>query len=349
MEYSEFAVCLASLHLPEQQGDAESFALLSADSQRLVRQLYQFFQEKLVASINAFRTAELLDHSLFCFCIPEGMVMLLCTVDPIERRAVLDGFLITQETLRTAWQLSRWKLLFTCAAGWKRYGIVKLSPDEIEQLAMALQVTREQQAKLMEASRRMLLSPAPFSFAVTAYPPGGLPLCFPGTAEEEFTQEAEENGEIVYSAEQAAALAEQYRRDISVLRTLRLCCGSKKHYQAMRLRNTAPFEDSFVLRNALRDEMQEYADEELWYFTVQVKNDLDYLCALRPAVSQKLNDGCAEFADLSAEMERYITDVYKWIEELKKAETEKEINEPKEREPEPPKKGGLFRSLFHKK
>ena len=349
MEHTAFAVCLASLHLPEKADDAECFALLGAESQRLVRRLQQFFQEKLVSSVNCYRTAERIDGSLFCCCLPEGMVMLRCSADPTERTASLDGFLITKETLRTAWQLSRWKLLFVCATGWQRCGRVWISPADIEQIAMSLQATRGFREKLMEASRKMLTSPTPISFAVTDYPLHSIPVHFPGTVQDRYLAEAEERGEIIFSLEQGAALTAQMQREPSVLKSLHLQCGSKKQYQSLRQKHLAAFEDSSALHNELREKLAGYPQDKIWYFSVQVKSDLLYVRALRPAVSEMLSSGTVDFAKLSTETDAFTSGVYRWLEQLKKAEAEAaEASRTGSGETgsSSQKHGGFLRSLF---
>ena len=344
MENKAFAVCLASLHLPEQADDAEQFALLGADSQRLVRGLQQFFQEKLVSSVNSYRTAEVVNGSLFCCCLPEGMVMLRCSADPAARTASLDGFLITRETLRTAWQISRWKLLFVCAAGWEHHRCVWLSPAEIEQIAMSLQAPRELQEKLMEASRKMLASPAPISLAVTSCPLHEIPVHFPGAAQERLLAEAEERGEIIFSPEQAAALTAQMQGEQSVLKSLRLQCGSKKQYQSLRQKHLAAFEESSTLHSELREALARYRQDEIWYFSVLVKPDLLYVRALCPSVSDKLVSGSVDFAELSAETDAFTAGVYRWLEQLKAAEAAAGSGEKKTAS----RPGGFLRSLFSK-
>ena len=350
MGYRGFSVCLVSLHLPERPEEVWSISPLSEETLRMICGLYRFAQEKLVSAVNSYRTAELLDQSIFCCCVPEGMLMLRCTADPLERRAALDGFLITQETLRTAWHLSRWKLLFVCAAGWERTGTAWLSQQEIEQIAMSLAPTPALQAKLMDASRKMLESPAPFSFAVTSYPLYEIPVHFPGYVHEQIPAEEGTQGEIPLSPQQAASLAEHYRNEISVLKTLRLLSGSRKQYQQLRLRNAAPFEDKLQLQKTLRDELSQYAQEELWYFTVQVTKELYYVRALRVTASDQLTAGRIDFSELAAEMEAFIDDTYRWIEQIRQHETAPPPA-PEAAPKDPPaeqKNGGFLRSLFRK-
>jgi hypothetical protein len=346
MGYRGFSVCLVSLHLPEIPGDTSNASALGEESLRLIRGLYRFVHEKLVSAVNSYRTAELLDHSIFCCCVPEGMLMLHCSTDPVERQTALDGFLITKETLRTAWQLSRWKLLFVCAAGWDRYGTVWLTVQEIEHIAMSLKPSPALQGKLMDASRKMLASPAPFSFAVTSYPLYEIPVHFPGLAREPLPEAGTEQGEIVLSAEQAEALAERYRNEISVLKTMRLFCGSKKQYQQLRIRNAAPFEERSMLQKQLKDELQQYPEEEIWYFTVQVRQDLQYVRALRAVPSARLCAGSIDFSELCTEMESFIDDTYRWIGQMK--QQEQAPPEAKEQTSAEERPGGFLRSLFRK-
>ena len=344
MGYRGFSVCLVSVHLPDEAG---ILLPLGEESLRMLRGLHGFAQEKLVAAVNSYHTAELLDQSIFCCCIPEGMLMLRCTAEPLERTAALDGFLVTKETLRTAWQLSRWKLLFVCAAGWERLGTVWMTHQEIEQIAMSLVPPPALQAKLMDASRKMLESPAPFSFAVTSYPLYEIPVQFPGLVLEQPPADGETQGGIPLLPEQAAALAEHYRGEIPVLKTLRLLCTGKKQYQQLRLRNAAPFEDKAALQKKLRDELAPYTQEEVWYFTVQVKQELWYLRVLRTSASGQLSAGSIGFAELCTEMESFIDDTYRWIGQLRQYEQAPPPEEHKASGTEQ-KPGGFLRSLFRK-
>ncbi len=341
MDHKAFSVCLESLHLPVE----DAGHILGAESLRLIRGMHRFFREKLVSSNNAFRTAELLDQSVFCCILPEGMVMLRCAADASERTIALDGFLVMQEHLRTAWQLSRWKLLFVCAAGWERMGQVCLTQGEIEQIAMSLKAPPALQAKLMDASRRMLAAPAPFSFAVTGYPLYELPVRFPGAADPE-AAEAEQRGEILLLPEQAAALTARYQQDHSVLKSLRLHCGSRKQYQTLRQKNTAAFEDSMAIHKSVREELSAYAGEDIWYYSVQVRAELRYIRALRASASDKLCAGTIPFAELVTETDAFTDGLHKWLELLKQNPDPPPKHPDK---PHDPPKGGFLRGLFSKK
>ena len=342
MQGNLFSIRLASLHFPRTDGDDEAFLLLGAKSSYILRTLHLTFQEKMVSAANAAQTAQLLDGSIFCCCLPEGMAMLRCKAYETARDAQLDGFLIPQEALRTAWQLCRWKLLFVCAVGWDRHGIHTLSPEEIEQIAMTLKVSRDWQTRLMGMSQKMLGSPVPFSFAITDVPLGQIPVCFSLQAAPE---ESPETGVISFSAEDAAAFSQKMQTEGSAYQTLRLCTASRKAYQNLRLQYAAPSEEPKVLRNALREELLSYPDEQIWYFSIQVTPTRFYLRPLSPAAVTGMQNGTLPFAALCEEMDTFTAGAFRYAEQLK---TELQ-NAPQSPPKEPSKRGSLLQAIFGKK
>lgn len=327
-----FQIEFASLHFPRQNVDDESFLLLSAKSSFLLRALHLTFQEKLTAAVDAEQTAELLHESIFCCCLPEGMAMLRCKADAFTRAADLDGFLIPNTSLRTAWMISRWKLLFVCAAGWEKHGIVRLSPAEIEQIAMTLRVSRQRQARLMEMSQKMLASPVPFSFAVTDHPLGQIPVCF--SEQSGSAALADTKSGIPFSAEAAMHLSSKLGEHDPAYKTLRLCNSSKKAYLSQRQKE--PDAD----RTALREEVSAYPDD-LWYFTVQVTASRWFTRLLSLQQCEQLTRGSVDFSEICEESDAFLCDARNFAKSLADASHAQA--------PAPDKpRGGLLRSLFRK-
>ena len=177
MTYDAFSVDFGSLHFPR-TGTEPAEKAMNQESLEMLELLFQSLEEKMTAARNPEALKKELEGSLFGCCFPEGMAVLRCTPDAARRTLRLDGFLVMEESLRTAWHLVRWKLLFVCAAGWNYTGMVRLSVSEIDRMTASLRAPQEYQKKLIEISQKMLASEMPFSFAMTDFPVNLLPLEF---------------------------------------------------------------------------------------------------------------------------------------------------------------------------
>ncbi len=174
-----FSICLNSLHYPFVDADIASLDNVSDESKNLLFDFYFDLNKRMVASNIVEVTAEQLDGSLFGICIPEGYVMLKCNTDLKKRSISFEGFFLhIEESLRTAWMMTRWQLLFICSSGWKKNGKVWLSPEEISAMADAVKLPEKKQGQIVELGKKLLQASVPFNFALTGFMQTRLSLIF---------------------------------------------------------------------------------------------------------------------------------------------------------------------------
>ncbi len=315
MERHEFCIRFQTITLP---GDLSAF---SAPSQKLLRAMFQSLHEHLTAAHDPAQTASLLDGSVFAPILPEGMVMLRCSTDA-KHTCTLRGFLIPAADLRTAWRLSGWKLLFVCAGGWEREGDVTLTPAEIERIAMSLQVPQERQPRLMAMSKRLLESPVPFGFAVTGFPLDDFP-CDLATGADKASIAPDE---LILPAD---LTTDKLLAERPALSGVKLCCAGKHKYQSLRLKCALPGEDTKALRNAVKETLEQYPADDVWYFAQMQSGNPVRAELLSPAANTALQQGSITYDTLFQEAEKFL------------AKTVSLPDTPKE-------SGGFFHKLFHK-
>ncbi len=174
-----FLICFNSLHFPCVDSNESSWENVCDDSKNLLIDFYQDLKHRMISTNYVGVTSEQLDGSLFGICITEGYVMLKCSTDLTKRSVSLNGFLLRfDESLRTAWMMTRWQLLFICSEGWKWNGKVWLSPDEIIKMADEIKLPERKQEQIVELAKKMLQTSIPFNFALTDYMKTRLPLIF---------------------------------------------------------------------------------------------------------------------------------------------------------------------------
>ncbi len=312
-----FTITFRTIALP---GDLSPF---SASSQKLLRALYQTLHEHLTAAHDPAQTASLLDGSVFAPLLPEGMVMLRCSANAKQRTCNLRGFLIPKSDLRTAWKLSGWKLLFVCAGGWEREGDVTLTPAEIERIAMSLNVPQERQPRLMAMSKRMLESPMPFGFAVTGFPLDDFP-CDLATGADKASIAPDE---LILPP---GLHPDNLLADRPALYGVKLCCAGKHKYQTLRLKCALPGEDAKALRTTIKETLEQYPSDDVWYFVQIQGSSLIRAELLSQNASAALQQGNIAYETLFQEAEKF----------LKQTVTM----------PDTPKEsGGFFQKLFRKR
>ncbi len=305
MEYTAFALRIGSLHFPYLKEDQATWTECSDESMRKLKTLYQTLNGKIQSATDVIKMEKKLDGSLFCCCLPEGLALLRCSASNIQREARLEGFLVMKESLRTAWRLSRWKLLFACAAGWKHTGMNLISLDEIDKSAMSLRASKELQKNLIEMSQKMLASDVPFSFAITDFPHHALPLQFSETINVG-ADLSESASQIVIPEPLVQQLKTKSCAEIKIYKTMCLRHDSKKHYIADRVDHATEFEDQKQLKQELKAKMDEYDSDEIWYFTAIMNENELYIRPLDSIASDLLSAGHVDFSTLCRASERFI-------------------------------------------
>ena len=184
MNNAAFTICLNSIHLPDKSLDSDVWAGISPESDEIIHTLYQKFQISYSTAARPDYIESKINGSIFGLCISEGYVLLRVDTDRRTRNVVFSGFLLRKdESLRTAWRLVRWQLLFLCAAGWKRNGKVELVPSVINEQASQMKFDRADQEHLIQIGQAMLAAEVPYSFAFTNYSRLDLPLQFSSYAD----------------------------------------------------------------------------------------------------------------------------------------------------------------------
>lgn len=118
------------------------------------------------------RFAQDVDGCIFGFCIPEGYIMLKGSVNGIHSDLNLRGFFLHRnESLRTAWKLTRWQLLYLCALGWEYDGAADISLEDIDNRVNASMtaLTDDYKKNLSDALKKLMTMDIPDNFAVASY------------------------------------------------------------------------------------------------------------------------------------------------------------------------------------
>lgn len=174
-----FSICFNSIHLPHREEDSLIWADISEDTSKLLSELYSSLNHRMLTSKYVDITTSQLEENVFGICIPEGYIMLKCTPNGISRSVELDGFLLRHdESLRTAWMMTRWQILFLCSDGWTKYGKVWMTPEEVISTTDKIKLNERRQTQIVEIGKRMLQASHPFNFAVTDFVKSRLPLVF---------------------------------------------------------------------------------------------------------------------------------------------------------------------------
>ncbi|MBQ1464089.1 MAG: hypothetical protein IIZ18_04700 [Ruminococcus sp.] len=184
MNNAAFTICLNSLHLPDKSRDSDVWAGISPESEEIIQTLYKKFQISYSTAGRPDNIESKINGSIFGLCINEGYVLLRVDTDRRTRNVRFSGFLLRKdESLRTAWRLVRWQLLFLCAGGWKRNGKVELVPSVINEQAAQMKFDKTAQEHLIQIGQAMLAAEVPYSFAFTNYSRLELPLQFSSYAD----------------------------------------------------------------------------------------------------------------------------------------------------------------------
>ncbi len=110
--------------------------------------------------------------SIFGFCIPEGYIMLKCSVSGNYSDFNLKGFFLHRsESLRTAWKLTRWQLLYLCALGWEYTEVAEISLEEIDHRVneSMTALSDEYKKNLSDTLKKLMTMEIPDNFALASY------------------------------------------------------------------------------------------------------------------------------------------------------------------------------------
>lgn len=305
MQYQAFSI---SLHELEFSNAAVKSELIEKQSYAMLQELYNALHKKLNASKNPERLAESICGSLFCCCIPEGLVMLSASVTPAGYLPILRGFLVPQEFLRTAWRLCRVQLLYLCAAGWQKRGEAFLTLAEIDTLAGAVSITQEQAQRLGRMAEAMLGSEMPFSFAMTGFPQNLLPLLFPPLSVDvsaDAFDSIEDLSEIRLPRDRCeyhyASLAPDFRQFPGL--TLG-SCSKRKYPDIYNAKHHYSIERQKKLKAEAKEKLADYPSDHVWYYEVTLQ-DRHYAALLTPKSCEQLSAGCLDFVTIYDEMLRF--------------------------------------------
>lgn len=344
MTYDTFSICFGSLHFPKIQSD-ETWKCLSPNSISLLDSLYESLMRKLNSARNPQRVEGWLKGSIFCCCLSEGMAILLCSPDARNGSIKLDGFIVMKESLRTAWRMVRWKLLFVCAGGWNYTGIQQIPISEVERMARSLQASQEYQKKLVAVGQEMLSSETPFSFAMTDCPLNFLSL--------NFKRVAVNSAKLEENVDDATAIpvykpfvdeqVKKYSKSIGFFSpSIRLHYGSKRQYFTQRVESIGAHEDIKQLKGDIKEILKDYPSNDVWYFSVEY-GDYIYLNLLSINTTFKLmNNGYVPFSEIHQEMNRFIKSMNNFVEQSEDARYSEDEKERETGEEKPKKKKGLF-------
>ena len=269
--------------------------------------------------------------------------MLKCSTDTLNRSIQLNGFVVMNESLRTAWRMVRWKLLFVCAVGWNRKGVNYLLIEEIDRIALSLQASPEYQKKLVQVSQEMLSAETPFSFAMTDFPLKYLPLTFRTTAISNLqTDFSNDVNMITISENFVQQKIQQYSSEMGgFFPNLFLQYGSKKQYYHQRISAIGEHEEMKKLKSDLKEQLKAYPYDEIWYFVV--KNEtFPFMNPLSTnAMNQIFHHGWLPFSELRMEMNQFVILMETFLKNSQKERDEKQKQD-SSLEKKPEKKRHLF-------
>ncbi|MCM1507916.1 MAG: hypothetical protein NC177_12410 [Ruminococcus flavefaciens] len=172
-----FSICFNSVHFPLMPELNRTD--ISAEGKEILETLYNSLCREMYSARVPELVAKSLDKSIFACCVPDGFVILRCTINR-QMKVFLNGFLLRKdESLKTAWMLARWQILWLCAMeDWLGCGKVCMSLDELNSKVSHASFTPEYYNDLNRIFQQMNNSEVPFSFALTSYRIGKLPLDF---------------------------------------------------------------------------------------------------------------------------------------------------------------------------
>lgn len=291
-----FSICFNSIHLPLNNIYDSPLNELSSDSQKLLIEFNDELNRRMLTSKYADITAVQLDGSIFGICVPDGYVLLKCSANASKRSVSMDGFFLrSDESLRTAWMMTRWQMLFICSAGWSRDGKVWLTPEEVTVLADAVKLPVQNQSHIIELGKAMLQSDHPYNFALTDYMKSRLPLVFCDQAEfQENMISPEEKDSIILDLTQVHAIRNKVAMSSEYKSVVLLRCSSKTfvNYKLAEARSASE-------RNRWKAEFKTLFKNINYVWCIRViKEDKSYTEYIAEYLSVYLDKSCIDYNNM---------------------------------------------------
>ena len=380
-----FSICFHSIYYSEGAGllidnvkiiessfarrdSGNSDCVMSNDGVARLEMLFNAFVKASNSTINLDYFVSSLDKSIFAFCVPDGYIMINCSVDHYGAVKFCGFFLRKDESLRTAWKLAKWQLLLLCAMNWNPQEMTYLSLDEIDRMVKTSDQNMSQryQDSIVQMGQQIMTADIPFTFAVSGYSLKKLPFDFNSAKIIKISEgTANLRNGIVMNEDDLyyhfKVLSTQYNNKWHIQDIRLIPMSSREYLQCVEKMWDYDKKKLKDEKAAAKNQLHSYQGNEIWCF--MCRRERLYYYQIAPAyLNDQLLNGKVHAATIFVECERkvlksaceyyqgyydYMNDIKEQqMREAKKMEDVQHTGNSRENTP-PEKKEGKIKSFFH--